>query len=35
VEGQTNIGASVSLSPVVADNTLFVLDDTGRLHAFR
>jgi outer membrane protein assembly factor BamB len=35
VEGQTNVGASISLSPVVANNTLYVLDDTGRLHAFR
>jgi outer membrane protein assembly factor BamB len=35
VEGQTNIGASTSLSPVVANNMLYVLDDTGRLHAFR
>ena len=29
------INAPVSLSPVVADATLYVLDDAGRLHAFR
>ena len=34
-QSQTNIGASVSLSPVVANQTLYVLDDRGRLHAFR
>ncbi len=35
VEGNTAIKTSISLPPVVADNTLFVLDDDGRLHAFR
>ena len=35
VQGQTDVGESVSLSPVVAANTLYVLDDRGRLHAFR
>jgi outer membrane protein assembly factor BamB len=32
---QTSIGAPVSLSPVVANQTLYVLDDRGRLSAFR
>jgi outer membrane protein assembly factor BamB len=32
---QTRIGAEVSLPPIVADSTLYVFDDTGRLHAFR
>lgn len=35
VQGQTDVGASVSLPPVVANNMLYVLDDNGRLHAFR
>jgi outer membrane protein assembly factor BamB len=35
VQGQTNIGASVTVSPVVAGSTLYVLDDSGRLRAFR
>jgi outer membrane protein assembly factor BamB len=34
-QSQTNIGAPVSLSPVVANQTLYVLDGNGRLHAFR
>jgi outer membrane protein assembly factor BamB len=34
-QSQTAIGAPVSLSPVVANNTLYILDDEGRLHAFR
>lgn len=34
-QSQTNVGAAVSLSPVVAGNTLYVLDDRGRLHAYR
>jgi len=34
-QSQTNIGAGVSLSPVVAEQTLYILDDRGRLHAFR
>ena len=34
-QSQTNVGAGVSLSPVVANATLYVLDDRGRLHAFR
>lgn len=32
---QTNIGAPVSLPPVVANSTLYILDDRGRLTAFR
>jgi outer membrane protein assembly factor BamB len=32
---QTSIGAPVSLSPVVAGSTLYILDDRGRLTAFR
>lgn len=34
-QSQTNVGAGVSLSPVVANSTLYILDDRGRLHAFR
>ena len=35
VQGQSSIGAPVSLAPVVANSTLYVLDDRGRLNAFR
>ena len=35
VQSQTSIRAPVSLSPVVANQTLYVLDGNGRLHAFR
>ena len=35
IQTQTSIGEPVSLSPVVANSTLYVLDDSGRLHAFR
>jgi outer membrane protein assembly factor BamB len=35
VQGQTSIGAGVSLQPVVAGSTLYILDDRGRLTAFR
>ena len=35
VQGQTELKAGVSLPPVVANNMLYVLDDDGRLHAFR
>jgi outer membrane protein assembly factor BamB len=31
----TNLGSSVSLAPVVANNTLYVLDDSGKITAFR
>jgi len=34
-QSQTNIGAPISLSPVVANSTLYILDDRGRLTAFR
>jgi outer membrane protein assembly factor BamB len=33
--GQTQVKASISLPPVVANNTLYILDDDARLHAFR
>jgi outer membrane protein assembly factor BamB len=35
IEGSTSVKTSISLPPVVANNTLYVLDDDGRLHAFR
>jgi outer membrane protein assembly factor BamB len=34
-QSQTNVGASISLAPVVANSTLYILDDRGQLHAFR
>ena len=34
-QSQSNIGAGVSLQPVVAGSTLYILDDRGRLTAFR
>jgi outer membrane protein assembly factor BamB len=34
-QSQTNVGAGVSVPPVVAGGTLYVLDDKGRLIAFR
>src|SRR5215210_6096031 len=34
-QSQTTIGVPVTLAPVVANSTLYVLDDEGRLHAFR
>jgi outer membrane protein assembly factor BamB len=34
-QSQTSVGAGVSVSPVVANSTLYILDDTGRLSAFR
>ena len=34
-QSQTNIRASVNLSPIVANQTLYILDENGRLHAFR
>ena len=34
-QSQTNVNAGISLQPVVANSTLYVLDDDGRLHAFR
>ena len=35
VESQTSVRVGVSLSPVVANSTLYILDDAARLHAFR
>ncbi len=35
IQSQTSVGASVSLQPVVAGQTLYILDDRGRLTAFR
>ncbi|MDT0575326.1 PQQ-binding-like beta-propeller repeat protein [Croceicoccus sp. F390] len=32
---QTDVGKPVSLAPVVANGTLYVLDDSGRINAFR
>jgi outer membrane protein assembly factor BamB len=32
---QTNVGAGVSLSPVVANSMLYILDDRGRLAGYR
>lgn len=34
-QSQTTIGVPVTLAPVVANSTLYILDDEGRLHAFR
>lgn len=34
-QSQTNIRGSIHLSPVVANNTMYILDDDGRLHAWR
>lgn len=34
-QSQTSIGAPVTLSPIVANQTLYILDGNGRLHAFR
>ncbi|MBD3730703.1 MAG: PQQ-binding-like beta-propeller repeat protein [Sphingomonadales bacterium] len=31
----TDLKAGVSLPPVVANNTLYILDDSGKIHAFR
>jgi len=35
VVGTTEVARGISLSPVVANNTLYILDDDGRLTAFR
>ena len=35
VQSQSSLGAPVNLSPVVANGTLYILDDRGRLSAFR
>ena len=34
-QSQTSVGAGISLPPVVANSTLYILDDRGRLTAFR
>ncbi|GAA4033490.1 PQQ-like beta-propeller repeat protein [Sphingomonas rosea] len=34
-QSQTSVGAPVTQSPVVANNTLYILDDRARLHAYR
>jgi outer membrane protein assembly factor BamB len=34
-QSQTNAGAGVSVAPVIANSTLYVFDDAGRLHAYR
>lgn len=34
-QSQTGIKASISVPPVVANSTLYILDDRGQLHAFR
>jgi len=34
-QSQTNVGTGVSLSPIVANATLYVYDDAGRLTAYR
>ena len=34
-QSQTNVGAPISLPPIVANSMLYVLDDNGRLTAFR
>ena len=34
-QSQTNVGAPISLPPVVANSTLYIYDDNGRLTAFR
>jgi len=34
-QSQTNVGAGIGVPPVVANSTLYVYDDAGRLHAFR
>jgi outer membrane protein assembly factor BamB len=35
IQSQVAVGAPVSVSPVVAGSTLYILDDRGRLDAFR
>jgi len=35
VQTQTKPGADISLPPVVANSTLYILDDDGRLSAYR
>ena len=35
IQSQVNVGAGVSVTPTVAGSTLYILDDRGRLDAFR
>jgi outer membrane protein assembly factor BamB len=35
MQGQTSMKVGLSLPPVVANSTLYILDDNARLHAFR
>lgn len=35
VQTRTNVGAPVSFGPVVANNTLYIIDDEGRISAWR
>ena len=35
VQTQTKPGTDISLPPVVANSTLYILDDDGRLSAYR
>jgi hypothetical protein len=32
---QFNVGAPISLPPIVANSTLYIFDDQARLHAYR
>ena len=34
-QSQTGAGAGISLTPVVANSTLYIYDDSGRLSAYR
>ena len=34
-QSQTNVGAPISVPPVIANSTLYIFDDRGQLHAFR
>jgi hypothetical protein len=34
-QSQTRVGAGISQAPVVANSTLYVYDEDGKLHAFR
>ncbi len=34
-QSQTNVGARISLAPVIANSTLYILDNDGKLHAYR
>ena len=34
-QSQTSVGAAIRMQPVVANSTLYVLDEDGRLHAYR